>query len=174
MVKYDHMNLGNKPLELKIERTVQLLCEYMPAGQDRKKPILMHAFRVGMYLYEHNYSEEVVLAGLLHDTLEWTDFPKDLILKEFGQKVLDITIANTQDRSLEGKTEQWKDMVIRCAKLGKEALIVKTVDTLDSYDFYRSVDNPSEIERSIDIGKFILQNIPSGINDPIFERLKDL
>lgn len=64
------MNLGNKELELTFERAVKLLTLHMPVGEDRKKPILMHAIRVGLYLYEHDYSPDVVIAGLLHDILE--------------------------------------------------------------------------------------------------------
>ena len=55
------MNLGNNDLELKFEKAVKLLCESMPVGEARKKPLLMHVLRVAMYLYDRDYSDRLSL-----------------------------------------------------------------------------------------------------------------
>ncbi|MEK3889367.1 HD domain-containing protein [Bacillus sp. FSL K6-3431] len=77
-------------------------------GQYRKAtniPYITHPFAVGMILQQAGYSEEVVAAGLLHDTIEDTDTTEEELLQEFGEKVLNLVMAATeQDRSL-----SWED-----------------------------------------------------------------
>lgn len=166
------MNLGNISLELNFEKAVKLLCEYMPVGEERKKPLLMHALRVGMYLYERNYSADVVLAGLLHDILEWTESSDEAVRSEYGDHVYAIIKANTKDRSIADPVERRREYIDHCVVVGKDALIVKAADTLDSYQFYTSVKNPEELSRSVDIAKTILEKLPSYFHDPIFSELE--
>ncbi|MEK7633004.1 MAG: HD domain-containing protein [Patescibacteria group bacterium] len=168
------MNLGNIQLDLQFEKAVKLLVQYMPVGEKRKKPLLMHVLRVGMYLYEHDYSADIVLAGLLHDILEWTEASEGLVKSEFGDAVLAIVKANTKDRSIVDPAERRREYIDRCIAVGESALIVKTADTLDSYRFYRSVDNTDEIARSVDIAKTILEKIPNEFKDPIFTELRSV
>lgn len=165
-------NLGNTELELKFEKTVQLLCKYMPVGKERRKPLLMHTLRVGMYLYERNYSSDIVLAGLLHDILEWTESPDETIQDEYSNNVYAIVKANTKDRGIVDPVERRREYIDRCVAVGKDALIVKAADTLDSYRFYTSVNNPEEVSRSVDIAKTILEKLPIDVDDPIFDELK--
>lgn len=164
-------NLGNTEIESKFEKAVQLLCRFMPVGEERKKPLLMHALRVGMYLYERNYSANVVLGGLLHDVLEWTESPDDLVRTEFGDEVYAIVKA-TKDRNISDPVERRREYIDRCAMVGKDALVVKAADTLDSYRFYTSASNPEEVSRSVDIAKTILEKLPADMNDHLFDELK--
>lgn len=165
-------NLGNTTVELKFEKAVQLLCQFMPVGEERKKPLLMHALRVGMYLYERDYSEDVVLAALLHDVLEWTESPEEAIRNEYSDNVYAIVKANTKDRSITDPVERRREYIDRCVAVGKDALIVKAADTLDSYRFYTSINNPDEVVRSVDIAKTILKKLPADVSDPIFRELQ--
>ena len=167
------MNLGNIKLEDKFEKAVRLISSEFTVEENRRKPILMHALRVGFYLYENNYSEEVIIGGLLHDVLEFSDVTREEIGREFGKAVLDIVEANTQNGNIKDKTEKWQDMVTRCVESGEDSLIVKASDVLDSLNFYRATSNTPEIERSVFIGKFILDKKPESFTDEIFERLED-
>jgi len=168
------MNVGNTQLDLHFEKAVKLLVQYMPVGEERKKPLLMHVLRVGMYLYERNYSNDIVLAGLLHDILEWTEASEDIVKSEFGDSVLAIVKANTKDRAIADPAERRREYIDRCIVVGEPALIVKAADTLDSYRFYRSVDNADEVARSIDIAKTILEKILGDFKDPVFIELQKL
>lgn len=63
------------------------------APQKRKGtdiPYISHPYGVGMLLLEAKCKEEVVIGGLLHDTLEDTETTEEEILKLFGPKVLGI------------------------------------------------------------------------------------
>lgn len=58
-------------------------------------PYIVHPFAVAMILMEYTSDEDVIIAGLLHDTLEDTTYTKEAIEKDFGprvaQFVLDVT-----------------------------------------------------------------------------------
>ncbi len=53
-------------------------------------PYISHPYAVGMILQRAGCSEEVVAAGILHDTLEDTDTTEEDLLAFFGSKVLEI------------------------------------------------------------------------------------
>jgi len=61
--------------------------------QYRKKtkiPYIIHPYAVGMILMKHGCTDEVVAAGLLHDTVEDTDLTLEDIEREFGSIVAEI------------------------------------------------------------------------------------
>ena len=65
-------------------------------GQFRKKseiPYIVHPFAVAMLLMNEGCGENVVIAGLLHDTLEDTKVTYDELVHEFGKEVADIVLA---------------------------------------------------------------------------------
>ncbi|PIR03825.1 MAG: hypothetical protein COV59_04115 [Candidatus Magasanikbacteria bacterium CG11_big_fil_rev_8_21_14_0_20_39_34] len=61
----------------------------------------------------------------------------------------------------------------RCVAVGKNALIVKSADTLDSFYYYKEAQNEIEMERSRHIARLILQHVDVS-TDPIFEKLKQI
>jgi (p)ppGpp synthase/HD superfamily hydrolase len=73
------------------------------SGQLRKGtdiPYIAHIMEVMQILIENNCREEVIIAGILHDTLEDTDTTPDEIKHLFGKKVLSIVQSETEDKSL--------------------------------------------------------------------------
>lgn len=81
-------------------------------GQYRKgthTPYISHPYAVGLILMSEGCSEEVVIAGILHDTVEDTDLTLDCIKKSFGQSIAEIVDGCSEDKSLrwrERKTER--------------------------------------------------------------------
>lgn len=64
-------------------------------------PYITHPFMVGMYLQQANCTEEVIAAGILHDTLEDTNTTLDELTNEFGEKVAHLVVmASEHDKSL--------------------------------------------------------------------------
>lgn len=64
-------------------------------------PYISHPFGVAMILLEAQCKEEVVMAGLLHDTLEDTDTTDEDIRSRFGEEVLRLVQgASEPDKSL--------------------------------------------------------------------------
>ncbi len=168
------MNFGNIELGMQCEKAVQLLCASMPVGEERKKPLLMHSLRVGMFLYEKNYSRDIVLGGLLHDVLEWTESSETVVRDTFGDAILAIVKANTKNREITDPAERRREYINRCIETGEDALIVKAADVLDSFRFYTATGNAEEIRRCKDMVKAIFEKLPETFRDPIFGLLRDV
>lgn len=83
------------------------------AGQQRKTgrdiPFIAHPFGVAMLLQGMGCAESVVVAGLLHDTVEDTDVTLADIEAEFGQEVARIVAYCTEPR---GRWETRKQVLI--------------------------------------------------------------
>ena len=80
------------------------------AGQVRKGsniPYLVHPMEVMGILMENGCSEEVIIAGILHDVLEDTcedndtirEIVREQIREKFGETVLNIVNAESEDKS---------------------------------------------------------------------------
>ena len=85
-------------INLKFERLMNNAIEYLSTALNttghNDKPVLLHSIRVGFHLYELGYSEDIVLAGLLHDILEDTKTSKSDLQDKFGVKITQMVFAN--------------------------------------------------------------------------------
>ena len=64
-------------------------------------PYITHPFAVGMLLQKAKCSDEVIAAGILHDTLEDTSTTYEELAEQFGTKVANLVrSASEQDKSL--------------------------------------------------------------------------
>jgi (p)ppGpp synthase/HD superfamily hydrolase len=129
----------------KFEKALKLLVSYLPE-KPMKKPTLFHSVRVGTFLWNNWYSEDLQIAWLLHDALEDTGMPEKLILNNFWKNVLEIVQSNSKDNNLES-SEILEDIVVRCKNYGEEAMIVKMADVYDNFIFYVQHKNNPEIKR---------------------------
>ena len=73
----------------------------------------------------------MMLAAVLHDTLEDTELPPRDIATEFGERVLSVVRELTQDKSQE-KAERKRRMVEDCPGWTLEAKVVKLADRWDN------------------------------------------
>ena len=162
-----------KSLNLKFEKAVRLLVEYMPhSDADSRKPILFHDIRVGVYLYENGYSENIVLAGVLHDAIEWSKVKEEMLGNEFGGEIAKLVLANTKDNSITDKEEKTIELIKRCIQNGQDALVVKAADILDSFKWYSNQDNKNELQHCMRNANAIFKFKPTDFNDKIFDELK--
>ncbi len=159
--------------ENKYSKEIKLLSSNIRQDRKSRKPLIPHLLRVGKYLYKKGYSEDIVIAGLLHDLIEWTDNPEKIIKDKYSKHIYDIVLVNTKDRTIIDPVQRRIDYINRCAKVGIDALIVKAADTLDSYKFYKKIKDDKEIERSRDIAKLILKKVKIN-DDPIFKKLNKI
>ncbi|MCP2033444.1 (p)ppGpp synthase/HD superfamily hydrolase [Planomicrobium sp. HSC-17F08] len=103
------------------------------AGQVRKGtsiPYISHPFAVGMMLQQADESEEVVAAGILHDTLEDTAATEEEIRTVFGEQVLLLVKAASEP----DKSRPWEDRkhhtVSKLAARSREELAIIVADKL--------------------------------------------
>ncbi|KKQ80614.1 MAG: hypothetical protein UT02_C0005G0025 [Parcubacteria group bacterium GW2011_GWC2_38_7] len=163
-----------KSLNIEFEKAVRLIADFFPVSDENtRKPVLFHDIRVGVYLYENNYSREIVLAGVLHDILEFSSAGEEMIREEFGDAVLNIVFACTKDDTIEDSEEKANDMSNRCVECGQDALIVKTADTLDSFKYYTATESKEQLENHcLRYAKAIMNYKPESFDDKIFDELK--
>ena len=77
------------------------------AGQVRKGtdvPYITHPMEVMQILTSNGCLEDVIIAGILHDTLEDTDAKQEDIFELFGENVMNIVSAESEDKS-----KTWKE-----------------------------------------------------------------
>ena len=90
-----------------VEKALQIASK-SHEGQYRKNtdiPYITHPVAVGMMLLKAGYSEEIVAAGILHDTVEDTPLTLEDIKKEFGPEIAKMVEGSSEpDKSL-----PWKD-----------------------------------------------------------------
>lgn len=105
------------------------------AGQYRKAskiPYLVHPLKVAEILIQHGCAQEVVIAGLLHDTIEDTPIAFDTIAEQFGNHIAELVQAVTEPE----KTESWhhrKQHTIETLKTApNEVLQIALADKLDN------------------------------------------
>lgn len=79
-----------------------------------KIPYIVHPMEAMQILTENGCPENVIIAGILHDTLEDTDTSPEEIEAKFGKAVLDIVLTESEDKS---KTwRERKQHTIDCLK----------------------------------------------------------
>lgn len=160
-------------LNIEVEKAVRLLSEYLPISDEKtRKPILFHDIRVGVYLYEHEYSREIVLAGVLHDALEFSQITEQMLVDDFGENVAQLVRTNTKDDSIKEPNAKTIELIQRCIQNGQDALIIKAADILDSYRFYTATNNQEQIQYCERNADAIFNYIPSNFTDPVFSELK--
>ena len=162
-----------KNLNIKFEEAVRLLVNHFPISDETsRKPVLFHDIRVGVYLYENGYSKDIVLAGVLHDAIEWFEISEQILRDKFREDVVKLILASTKDDTIEDKEEKTKELIKRCARNGQDALIVKTADIIDSFKWYSSQDNKGELQYCMRNANAIFKYKPDNFNDKIFKELK--
>lgn len=155
-----------KLLNIKFEKAVNFLNKHIPLNdKNSRKPIVPHDIRVGTYLYENGYKDDIVIAGILHDIIEWSEINEELLKKEFGNNITKLVMANTRKSSID-------ELIKRCVENGQDALIIKTADIIDSFKWYFSQNNKKELQYCIKNANAILELKPDNFDNKIFDELK--
>jgi len=131
--------LEERPMSVYSERyNVALrLAARAHAGQMRKGtdvPYLVHPVHVARILEAHGFDEDIVLAGLLHDTLEDTALTLDEIARVAGTRVASLVREVTEDKRDESGERPWEvrknEQLERLARADREVAALKAADSL--------------------------------------------
>jgi len=100
-------------------------------------PYVTHLFSVSMLLSEYTEDENVIIAALLHDTLEDTDYTLEELTEDFGGTVAQIVDTLTE-RKLNGEVKvSWSERKKGYAKQLKngpsEAVMVAAADKIHNF-----------------------------------------
>ncbi len=103
-------------------------------------PFIEHPLAVAELLVEHRMGDQVIAAGLLHDTLEYTPLGLDTLRERFGMKVALVVCALTEDFEIDDHEERKRELRRRVAATGIEAQrvfaadkIANVIETRDDY-----------------------------------------
>jgi (p)ppGpp synthase/HD superfamily hydrolase len=112
----------------------QVAVEYarrLHEGQRRQvdgQPFILHPLEVGALLYQAGASDEVIAAGLLHDTLEKSDAAESELARMFGSQVTRLVCAVTEDEQIKGYAHRKAALREQVAHAGDEALMLFAAD----------------------------------------------
>lgn len=117
-------------------------------GQVRKStglPMITHPIRVAETLQNAGFSDEVVAAGYLHDTVEDTSVTLDDIEREFGFAVRVIVAGNTEnkDDSWEARKQHTIDSIKAASRDIKALVVADKLDNLNALidDYQKEGEN---------------------------------
>ena len=94
-------------------------------------PYIVHPVEVMQILTKLECSDNVIIAGLLHDTLEDTNTTAEEIKNAFGEKVLDIVKSESEDKSKTWK-ERKQATIEHLEKVSTETKLVCFADKLSN------------------------------------------
>lgn len=97
-------------------------------------PYVTHLYAVGMLVADYTDDEDTIVAALLHDTLEDTDYTFDELHDDFGAMVAEtvkmITEPSTDDEDKKHWKEHKKQYVKQLKEAGESALIVAAAEKI--------------------------------------------
>jgi len=105
-------------------------------GQKRKgdnfTPYAVHPISVALLLMNHSCGEDAVIAGLLHDALEDTDYSPKQIKDNFGVKVLKLVQAVSDKRPDDAWVTRKNAYLKHLKKASKEACLIACADKINN------------------------------------------
>ena len=95
-------------------------------------PYIVHPFAVCVILSRHTDDEDILIAGLLHDTIEDTEYTTERIQTEFGDHVARIVLDVTEPPK--ASVGSWKEQKMKYIEhlktASQEALMVASADKI--------------------------------------------
>jgi (p)ppGpp synthase/HD superfamily hydrolase len=99
-------------------------------------PYITHPLTVGLILSRANASEDVVIAGLLHDTIEDSKSDKkvthEMLAERFGKNVADLVMSVTERRKDLPWEERKSEAIEHIKTFSHDSLLVKSADLISN------------------------------------------
>ncbi len=97
-------------------------------------PYVTHLYAVAFIVADYTNDEDTIIAALLHDTIEDTDYTQEELQDDFGGNVMEIVLGVTEPHTPEGQTRSWKEnkklYLKQLSKAPKGSLIVAAADKI--------------------------------------------
>lgn len=117
--------------ELPVTRAALAYAEGLHDGQRRQSdgaPFIAHPLEVAYLLAQTGADDEVVAAGVLHDTLEKTSADRSELTRRFGDRVAGLVVAVSEDESIAGYARRKAALRAQVAEAGPDAQAVFAAD----------------------------------------------
>ncbi len=112
-------------------------------------PYITHLVATAFTLLDYTENEDVIIAALLHDTLEDTDYTVDELQEDFGTNVRELVETVTEPRSTSEHKVSWLERKTSYAKQLKkgprDAVLISAADKIHNFrtlveDYYDAHD----------------------------------
>lgn len=125
----------------KVENAIRKAAQ-LHHGQTRKGdidlPYVTHLFSVATIISNYTDDEDTIVAGLLHDTIEDTDYASDELQKDFGENVRAIVMGVTEPQPEGDEKIPWDDRkrgyIENLRKAPEASLIVAAADKIHNFE----------------------------------------
>ncbi len=107
--------------------------EEQHAGQRRKvdgAPFITHPIEVASLLFSAGAADDVIAAGVLHDTIEKTDTDRAELRRRFGTRTAALVAAVSEDEHISGYATRKAALRRQAEAAGSEALMVFAADKI--------------------------------------------
>jgi (p)ppGpp synthase/HD superfamily hydrolase len=107
--------------------------QWLHAGQRRQAdgaPFILHPLEVACPLYQAGACDDVIAAGVLHDTIEKTDATAADLRTRFGPTIATLVLAVSDDERIIGYSQRKAALRETVASAGREALMVLAADKI--------------------------------------------
>ena len=125
----------------KIQHAIRFAIKTHEGYQKQKRkgkdvPYITHPLAVGLILAAAGATEDIIIAGILHDTIEDSikekKVTKEMIVERFGEKVYDLVLSVTeQDKSLSWE-ERKAEALEHIKTFSNDSLLLKSADIISN------------------------------------------
>ena len=143
----------------KIQHAIRFSIKTHEVYQKQKRkgkdiPYIVHPLAVGLILASAGSSEDVVIAGILHDTIEDSieakKVTKKMIVDRFGENVADLVLSVTEQNKNLSWEEIKKEALEHIKTFSRDSLLLKSADILANnselcYDYRKKGDEAFKI-----------------------------
>lgn len=157
--------------ELLYEKALRLLCDNFNSSNSSYPSWLFLNTRIGALLYDHDYPNDVVIAGLLNNTMEITSLDYKQLVKEFSPSIAKLVQANTTDDSIPDEFARQVELINNCVEFGEAALIIKAAQILTCFRYYTKLDDQKGVDNCRQNCHFLRSVLPDHFKDEIFPHL---
>jgi hypothetical protein len=125
----------------KIQHAIRFAIKTHEEYQKQKRkgkdvPYITHPLTVGIILAKGGASEEVIIAGILHDTIEDSidekKVTKEMITERFGEKVYELVLSVTEQNKSLSWEERKAEALEHIKTFSNDSLLLKSADIISN------------------------------------------
>jgi (p)ppGpp synthase/HD superfamily hydrolase len=163
--------------------TLALLAHKGQVRKTNQTPYIVHPLTVAYLVSQYTKDEEIIVAAVLHDTLEDTTVNEEQLEELFGQRVLDLVLSVTEDKNLD-----WADRkrlyVETVSEANEDVWLISIADKVhNASNLYNELTQKgNQVWESFNKGKtekmwfenFLYDSLRSKWTHPLLNKYRDL
>jgi len=125
----------------KIQHAIRFAIKTHEIYQKQKRkgkdvPYVTHPLTVGLILSRAGANEDVIIAGILHDTIEDSieekKVTKEMIIERFGEKVYDLVLSVTEQNKSLSWEERKFEALEHIKTFSNDSVLLKSADVISN------------------------------------------